>query len=312
MSQRTQSTSKKTADLLPSPNRSGSEPLLKRGLLSLPFGLRWRAFPHHLSLNFWIGAGITGLILLTALLAPFLSPFPPHEISAGARLQPPSWTHPFGTDALGRDLFSRVIHGARIAIAMSSLSVTISALIGVSLGFMAGYYGGPVDNLLSRLMEVWLAFPSLLLAIIIVARLGPSMRNTTLALGFIGVTGFYRLTRGETLSTREETYVEAAEAMGAGHLRIIFHYILPNFFSSLIVLATMRLGTMLLAAGGLSFIGLGAQPPQPEWGALLANGRAYMNIAPWLAVFPGACFTIAVIGINLLGDGLRDALHPPR
>jgi ABC-type dipeptide/oligopeptide/nickel transport system permease subunit len=195
---------------------------------------------------------------------------------------------------------------------MSSLSVAISALIGVTLGFMAGYYGGIIDNFLSRLIEVWLAFPSLLLAIIIVARLGPSIRSTALALGFIGVTGFYRLTRGEVLSACEETYVEAAEAMGADDLRIMFRYILPNFFSSLIVLATMRLGTMLLAAGGLSFIGLGAQPPQPEWGALLANGRAYMNIAPWLAVFPGACFTIAVIGINLLGDGLRDALHPPR
>lgn len=278
----------------------------------LPFGVRLDVFLRHLTLNFWVGAGITGLVLLTALLAPILTPYPPHEISAGSRLQPPSWSHPFGTDALGRDLFSRVIYGARIAIGMASLSVTISALIGVSLGFIAGYYGGIIDAFLSRLMEVRLAFPSLLLAIIIVSRLGPSMKNTALALGFIGVTGFYRVTRGETLSTRQETYVEAAEAMGAGDLRIIFYYILPTFSSSLIVLATMRLGTMVLAAGGLSFIGLGAQPPQPEWGTLLANGRDYMNIAPWLAIFPGACITIAVIGINLFGDGLRDALNPPR
>ncbi len=269
-------------------------------------------FLRHLTLNFWIGASISGLVLFTALFAPLLTPYPPHEISAGSRLQPPSWSHPFGTDALGRDLFSRVLYGARIAIGMSGLSVAISALIGVSLGLVAGYYGGVIDAFLSRLMDVRLAFPSLLLAIIIVSRLGPSMKNTALTLGFIGVTGFYRLTRGETLSIREETYVEAAEAMGAGDLRIIFCYILPAFFSSLIVLATMRLGTMLLAVGGLSFIGLGAQPPQPEWGALLANGRDYMNIAPWLAVFPGACITIAVIGINLLGDGLRDALNPPR
>ncbi|MBS3750113.1 MAG: ABC transporter permease [Anaerolineales bacterium] len=293
----------------PDPPEPGS--LLGNLRIRLPFGKRLNTIRGHLTLNFWIGAGITTIVFFTALFAPLLSPYPPREIRASDRLQPPSSAHPFGTDALGRDLFSRVVYGARIGIAMSALSVAISALIGVALGFTAGYYGGIVDHLLSRLMEVWLAFPSLLLAIVIVARLGPSMRNTALALGFMGVTGFYRLTRGETLSSQEETYVEAAEAMGAGDIRIIFRYILPNFISSLIVLGTLRLGTMLLAVGGLSFIGLGTQPPQPEWGALLANGRDYLNIAPWLAIFPGACITIAVMGINLLGDGLRDALNPP-
>lgn len=302
----------KYEDRLIQPERPETRTFFEKIRIRLPVEKRLNTIRGHLTLNFWIGAGITTIVFFTALFAPLLSPYPPWEIRASARLQPPSSAHPFGTDALGRDLFSRVVYGARIGIAMSALSVAISALIGVTLGFTAGYYGGIIDHLLSRLMEIWLAFPSLLLAIVIVARLGPSMRNTALALGFMGVTGFYRLTRGETLSSQEETYVEAAEAMGAGDIRIIFRYILPNFISSLIVLGTLRLGTMLLAAGGLSFIGLGAQPPQPEWGVLLADGRDYLNIAPWLAIFPGACITIAVMGINLLGDGLRDALNPPR
>jgi len=252
------------------------------------------------------------LLLLSAVLAPTLARHPPDLLVGEARLQSPSTAHPFGTDALGRDMFSRVLFGARIAVRMATLGVSIAAVIGVALGLLAGYYGGWWDQLLSRVMEVWLAFPSLLLAIIIVARLGPSLQNATVALGIVGAPSFYRLTRGCTLSERQAVYVEAARAVGANDRRILLRHILPNIAPSLVVLLTMRLGMLVLAGGGLSFIGLGAQPPQPEWGALLAAGRDYMDTAPWLAIYPGLCITLTVAGFNLLGDGLRDALDPRR
>ncbi len=161
-------------------------------------------------------------------------------------------------------------------------------------------------------MEVWLAFPSLLLAIIIVARLGPSLRNAVVALGIVGAPSFFRLTRSSTLSAKKLAYVEAARAVGATDRRVVLRHIMPNIAPSLVVLATMRMGVLVLAGGGLSFIGLGAQPPQPEWGALLADGRNYMDTAPWLAIFPGLCITLTVAGFNLLGDGFRDAMDPRR
>jgi ABC-type dipeptide/oligopeptide/nickel transport system permease subunit len=267
--------------------------------------LRRRASP-----SLWIGGGLVALLLLTALLASALAPYPSDLIMAEARLQAPSLTHPFGTDSFGRDLFSRVIHGARLAVEMALLGVGLAAAIGVTLGVLAGYYGEQLDQLLSRAMEVWMAFPGLLLALIIVARLGPSLRNATIALGIVSVPSFYRLARCGALSVREAAYVEAARALGVGDGRILLRHVLPNVAPSLIVLATMRLGTLLLAGGGLSFIGLGAQTPQPEWGALLADGRDYMDAAPWLAIFPGLCITLSVVGLNLLGDGLRDLSDP--
>ena len=269
--------------------------------------LRRRATP-----SLWIGGAIVIALLFGALLAPLLARYPPDEVVGEERLQAPNVTHPFGTDALGRDMFSRVLHGARIAVWMSVLGVGIAAVTGVALGLFAGYYGNWIDQTLSRLMEVWMAFPGLLLAIIIVARLGPGLRNTVVALGIVGVPTFYRLARGSTLSARRTTYVDAARAVGAGDRRILLRHILPNSSSPLVVLATMRLGVLVLAGGALSFIGLGAQPPQPEWGALLAAGRDYMDTAPWLAIFPGLCITVTVIGFNLLGDGLRDWLDPRR
>jgi peptide/nickel transport system permease protein len=190
------------------------------------------------------------------------------------------------------------------------LGVGIAMLAGVALGLMAGYRGNWSDQVLSRMMEVWLAFPSLLLAIVIVARLGPSLKSTVIALGIVGVPSFYRLTRASTLSVRRAEYVEAVQAVGARDRRILLRHVLPNVAPTLVVLATMRLGALVLAAGGLSFIGLGARPPQPEWGALLAAGRDYMDTAPWLAIFPGICITLTVVGFNLLGDGLRDAMDP--
>ena len=260
--------------------------------------------------SLWIGGGVVLVLLLVALLAPLLTQYPPDLVMAESRLQPPSLAHPFGTDALGRDMFSRIVYGARIAVGMAVLGVGIAAAMGVGLGLVAGYRGNWSDQALSRLMEVWLAFPSLLLAIVIVARLGPSLKSTVIALGIVGVPSFFRLTRASTLSARRAEYVEATQAIGARDHRILLRHILPNIAPALIVLATMRMGTLLLAAGGLSFIGLGAQPPQPEWGALLAAGRDYMDVAPWLAIFPGLCITLTVVGFNLLGDGLRDALDP--
>jgi peptide/nickel transport system permease protein len=264
----------------------------------------------RLTPSLWLGSGIVMVLVVIGLLAPFLAPYPPDVVSGEVRLSPPSLFHPLGTDALGRDMLSRIVYGARIAVVMAVSGVAIAIFIGVFLGLVAGYFGNWVDQVLSRVMEVWLAFPALLLAIIIVTRLGPSISNTVIALGLISAPGFFRLTRGCTLSARRVAYVEAAYALGASHRRILFHHILPNISSSLVVLATMRLGTLILAGGGLSFIGLGAQPPQPEWGALLATGRSYMDVAPWLALYPGLCMTLSVIGFNLLGDGLRDAMDP--
>ncbi len=245
-------------------------------------------------------------LLLAALLAPILAPFAPDQIGAGPRLAAPTLAHPFGTDALGRDLLSRVIYGARAALALAGIGVGVSAAIGVSLGLAAGYFGGWADRALSRGMEVWLAFPGLLLAVILVARLGPSLTHAALALGIASAPGFFRLARAETLCAKAGQYVESAAALGASAHRIVLRHILPNILPSLIVLATMRAGALILAGGGLSFVGLGAQPPAAEWGALLAQGRDAMGEAPWLAVFPGIAVMVTVVGLNLLGDGLRD------
>ena len=256
------------------------------------------------------GAPLTLLLVIVAAAAHWIAPFAPETVGAGAPLQPPSWAHLFGTDALGRDQFSRIIFGTRLALCMATGGVTLAGVLGVTLGLAAGYYGRNVDRILSRVVEVWMAFPGLLLALVIVARLGPSLSNTLIALGVVGMPSYYRLVRATAITARRQAYIEAAQAVGLTHGRIIRCHILPNALPGIIVLATMRMGMLLLAGGGLSFIGLGAQPPQPEWGAMLASGREYMQVAPWLALFPGLCLTVTVVGFNLLGDGLRDALDP--
>jgi ABC-type dipeptide/oligopeptide/nickel transport system permease subunit len=245
-----------------------------------------------------------------ALAVPVLSPYQPDQVISGARLLSPSVDHPFGTDALGRDLLSRIGAGAFLAARIALFSVSISLVTGVVLGSLAGFYSGWVDQLTSRVMDGWLALPGALVAIVIVARLGASLDNLILALGIMGIPGFYRIVRNTTLSARHMPYAEAAVALGATDHRVMWHHVFPNILSPVVVLTSMRLGTVLLTGSSLSFIGLGAQPPTPEWGALLATGRNYLSTAWWLAVFPGLAMTATVVGLNLLGDGLRDVLDP--
>ncbi len=263
-----------------------------------------------LPLHLLAGGILLGMVLFAALCAPLLAPLPPDVMRPALRLLPPGPGHIFGTDPFGRDLFSQVVYGARLALQMSILSVLLSALPGISMGLLAGYYKGWLEQVVSRVMDGWLSFPSMLLAIVLVARLGPSLLTVTIAIGSVGIPAYYRLVRNGTLSIRSSAYVEAARAIGASDGRILLRHILPNLSSPVIVLTTLRLGAMLLAGGGLSFIGLGAQPPQPEWGALLATGRQYMDLAWWLAVFPGLAIAVSVAGFNLFGDGLRDLLAP--
>lgn len=265
-----------------------------------------RRFGGRVPPHLWAGGLLLGIIAFSAVLAEVLAPYPPALIQAAHRLQPPGALHPFGTDALGRDLFSQVVHGARLALGLSLATAALAALPGTLLGLVAGFYRGWLEQALSRLMEAWLSLPGLLLAIVLVARLGASLETTVLALGVVGIPSYYRLSRSSTLAARHTAWVEAARAVGVRDDAILWRHILPSMASPLIVLTTLRLGTVLLAASGLGFIGLGAQPPQPEWGALLANGRDYMGMAWWLAVFPGLAITLTVLGFNLLGDGLRD------
>lgn len=260
----------------------------------------------HLPRHLLVGALLVSLVIAAAIFAPLLAHYAPDAMLPDAQLLPPSASHPFGTDAFGRDLFSRVLFGARLALKLSLLAALISALPGTLLGLVAGYYRGWVDQVLSRLMDTWLAMPGLLLAMLIIARTGPSLDGAILALGLTGIPAYYRLVRGSTISLSQLAYIEASRALGASGVRLIFLHVLPNLCTSLVVLTTLRMGTFLLAGSSLSFIGLGAQPPSPEWGALLAEGRDYLDTAWWMFAFPLVAMMLTVIGYNLLGDGLRD------
>jgi ABC-type dipeptide/oligopeptide/nickel transport system permease subunit len=266
----------------------------------------------YISPHLVLGVFLLSLMIVISVFAPLIAPFLPDQIQAGPRLSVPNGTHLFGTDAFGRDLYSRVVYGGRIALRISLITASIAAVPGVLLGLIAGYYRGWLDQLLSRFMDTWLSIPGLLLAIVLIARMGPSLSATILALGITGIPAYYRLTRNETLSITKAAYIEAAHAIGARDSAILLKHILPNISGSLIVLTSMRMGFILLAAGGLSFIGLGAQPPEPEWGALMAAGRDYIDQAWWLIIFPGMALMITVMGFNLTGDGLRDQFSPGR
>jgi peptide/nickel transport system permease protein len=255
------------------------------------------------------GAVIVLTILLVALLCPVLSPQDPLKMTP-RKLQPPSKAHLLGTDQYGRDQLSRLIHGTKASMAVSFGAVGIAVLWGILLGLISGYYGGKVDSLIMRCLDVVFAFPLFLLALVIVAVLGPSLKNLILTIGFIYAATFARVVRASVLSLREKEFVESARSMGAGNASILFHFIFPNILSPVIVQATFNLSTAIMIEAALSFLGLGTQPPDPAWGGLLNESRSLMESSPWMAILPGPAIMVAVLGFNLLGDGLRDALDP--
>jgi peptide/nickel transport system permease protein len=256
------------------------------------------------------GGIVVTLFVLIALLAPVLAPYPPNEGDLTKRLNPPGREHLLGTDSLGRDQLSRVIYGARISLQIQVVAVAIALVIGTLLGMVGGYYGGKLDNITMRIMDVLLAFPGIFLAISIIAVLGPGLTNLMLAAGIYSVPQFARIVRGSVISLKEKEFVEAARAVGENDLNILIRYLLPNSMAPIIVQTTLRMATVLLTASGLSFLGLGVQPPTPEWGAMLSNARAYLITAPHVATVPGLAIMLVVMGFNLFGDGLRDSLDP--
>jgi peptide/nickel transport system permease protein len=256
------------------------------------------------------GAGIVAAFVLLAVLAPVLVPYNPIQGDLKDRLQTPSTTHWLGTDELGRDLLSRILYGARVSLQIQIVSVVLALLVGVVLGSVGGYLGGYVDNVIMRAMDVLLAFPGIFLALGIIAALGPGLLNLMLAAGISSVPQFARIVRASVLSLKQREFVEAARALGGGSSRIMFRHLLPNCLAPIIVQSTLRMATVLLTASGLSFLGLGVQPPLPEWGAMLSNARSYLMVAPHVATIPGVAIMIVVVGFNLFGDGLRDTLDP--
>lgn len=256
------------------------------------------------------GLGLICFLVLIALIGPWIAPADPLIPSPLIRLQGPSIDHLFGTDSLGRDILSRVIYGTRISLMIGVISVGISIIPGTILGLCAGYFGKRVDSVIMRCMDMLLAFPAILLAIFITAILEPSLTNTMVAVGIVYIPHYARIVRASVLSLKGQLFVQAIEHLGGSHRRIIFRHILPNCLPPIIVYATLGMGTAVLQAAALGFLGLGAQPPSPEWGAMLSEGRQYIQLAPHVAAFPGAAILVLVLGFNLFGDGLRDVLDP--
>jgi len=258
--------------------------------------------------------GSLGLMVLAAIAlgAPLLTSHDPRAMFLGDQLQSPSCAHWLGTDLFGRDVFTRLLYGGRISLRVGIVSVGISLLPGLIMGLLAGYYGRLLDKLLMHLTDVMLAFPGLLLALGIVALLGPGLNNAMIAIGLAGVPRYARLVRASVLAVRETSFVEAAIAIGCKSSRVIVRHILPNIYGPVVALTTLDVGLAILNASGLSFLGLGAQPPTPEWGLMLSEGRGYLLQAPWMTLAPGLMIFVTVLTINLIGDGLRDALDPYR
>ncbi len=273
-----------------------------------PYWATWKRFRRH-------GPAMVGLAILLAFAvlaaaAPLLTPYDPEKQQLSQALIAPSPEHPLGTDHLGRDIAARILYGTRLSMLIGVLAVGIGLLIGVPLGAISGYYGGWGDMIIQRIADILLSFPSILLALALVAVLGVGLQNVIISVGVGTIPSFIRLVRGSVLVIREQTYVEAARAIGVSDWNIIRRHILVNAMAPVIVQATLSLGTTLLVAAGLGFLGLGVQPPTPEWGAMLGEGRQYIFSAPYMATFPGLAIFLAVLGFNLLGDGLRDALDP--
>ncbi|AGB40430.1 ABC-type dipeptide/oligopeptide/nickel transport system, permease component [Halobacteroides halobius DSM 5150] len=279
----------------------------------------WRAAWRRLKRNklAMFGLGITAILMIVAIFAPVIAPYDPfyspvmQEGKVELSMQGPSLAHPFGTDTLGRDIFSRIVYGARISLMVGFVTQIISLVIGITLGALAGYYGGIVDDIISYLINVFLAFPFLLFAIAIMAVFqDPGVDKVFIALGLVSWPGLARIVRGQVMSLKEEEYVEAVESLGANDFRIIFKHIIPNCLAPIIVTVTLGIAGAILAEAGLSYLGLGAQPPQPSWGLMLNSGKQYMRTAPRMMLVPGIAIVLTVLGFNLFGDGLRDALDP--
>ena len=269
--------------------------------------MRFRIFKNKFVIT---GLIILASVILTAVLAPLAAPYDPLAQDLSSSLQSPSIKHPFGQDKLGRDVLSRVIYGSRISVWVGLVTVGISLAIGLILGLVAGYLGGIIDELLMRLIDILLAFPGILLAIALMAVLGPSLNNVVLTLSAIGWVGYARLVRGQTLAVKNYEYVSAAVALGASKKRIIFRHILPNILGPLIIQVTFGLAGVIVAEAGLSFLGLGTQPPTPSWGNMLSEGTQFLLVAPYLSIFPGLAIVLLVMGLNFIGDGLRDSFDP--
>lgn len=258
----------------------------------------------------FIGLIIILFLIFVAIFAPFLASHHPYEQNLEKALLAPCLEYPFGTDDLGRCIFSRIIFGTRTSLQIGIIVTSITACIGIIMGLIAGYYGGLADEIIMRLVDIFLAFPGLVLALTIAGLMGPGLFNVMFALSLVGWMGYTRVVRGSVLAVKEKEFVETAKSLGANNLYILIHHILPNVIAPVIVMATLGIGHTILAAAGLSFLGLGAQPPIPVWGAMLNNGKAFMRTAPHLTIFPGLAIMITVLAFNFLGDGLRDLLDP--
>ena len=268
----------------------------------------WRRFKK--SKTAIIGLIMLSVLVLLAIFADVITPYDAEKSDAANRLQLPSWEHLFGTDELGRDIFTRIAMGTRISLLVGIVSVTVSAVGGIILGSLAGYYGGKVDTLIMRFVDIWMAIPSLLLNITIVAVLGVGLQNVMIATGISSIPGYCRTIRASILSIKSSDFIEASKACGASDLYLIATHIIPNSLAPLIVQATLRMGASILVCASMSFMGLGVVPPTPEWGAMLSTGRSFLRDYPHLCTFPGAAIMYTVLAMNLLGDGVRDALDP--
>jgi|HigsolmetaAR202D_1030399.scaffolds.fasta_scaffold00288_14 ABC-type dipeptide/oligopeptide/nickel transport system permease subunit len=257
-----------------------------------------------------VGLGMLLVLILAAVFAPYIAPYDPIRRNFAERFVPPSAAHWLGTDALGRDVFTRILYGGRVTLYIGLLSVLLSMLIGVPIGLVAGYFGKLIDATLMRMLDLILAFPGLIFAIWLVSMLGPGVSQVIIANAVFSLPIFARLVRGNVMSVRHSDYVMAAYGLGMSHGRILFRHILPNVLPTIIVLASLNISSAMLTGAGLSYLGLGAQPPTPEWGAMLADGRPYLRDAWWVSLFPGLVLTLVVLASNIVGDTLRDALDP--
>jgi len=276
---------------------------------------RLRYFIHLARKNplFLIGLGVVVLLVIAAVFAPWITPYPEdakYSIKFASKLKPPSMDHFFGTDALGRDIFTRVVFGARMSIKIGVTVLAIALVIGVPLGLIAGYFGGRIDDIIMRVSDIFLAFPSLLLPLAIAAALGPSITNAMIAIAVAWFPWYVRIVRAQVLTVKEQLYVEAARSIGVSRLRILAKHVLPNSMAPVIIQASMDMGYTILTAAGLSFIGVGARPPTVEWGLMITDARAYFLDFWWTVTFPGLAIFVTVLAFNLVGDGLRDILDP--